>query len=147
MKNLILLLLVVAAIWYGWMWVCLQYLPQEEARNFVEELRLGIDNGVLGRSFTYHPPLPPNRLEMPTRGISKEFQVLRKNGPSPTDKDTDRRIEYAVRFRNSEHAPPGRSEESEYRLVQVDRGSYLVPKWEVWEFRPARSRPLREQPK
>ena len=145
MKNVVLIAVILVLLAFGWQKVVLHMLPDEKARAFVEELRLGIDNSIFLVKYNFSSPLPPDRIDVPKRGISNIFQLDRKVEPSFTDKSKDRRIEYLVIFEASSLAPPGGSRKSEYRLVLVDRGQFFMPSWEVFEFRPARTRPYKEK--
>ncbi len=137
MKNWIFIGAVLALGWYCYMRVVLDYLPNEKSKAWVEELRLGIENGILSIKFSYTPPLPPDQITMPPQGISQDFRITRVSGPSPTDHDTARFIVYEVKFDKSLNATKSGLGSFEYRLVMQDMGSYFTPDWQVVEFHPA----------
>lgn len=145
MKNWLFIAAIVALGWYAYMRVVLDYLPNEKSKAWVEELRLGIENGVLSIKFTYHPPLPPEQITMPPEGISQDFRMQRLFGPTPFDHDTTRIITYEVKFDKSPNSTRTGPGAYDYRLLLRDKGSYFVPDWEVIEFQPMgrRSRQLR----
>lgn len=139
MKNLLIFAALAAVLWYGWMRMVLEYLPMKEGKKWVEEVRLGVDNGVLTRNFTYLPPLSPEEFLMPKGGIEEHFKMKRISGPTLTDKADSRAIVYSVKFQPSPLAPEGSSsrlEPAEYWLVLKAKGSYPWPVWETIRFRP-----------
>lgn len=134
MKDVIFIVVVAAVIWSAWMHVCVNYLPEKEAKNYVEEIRLLIDGSIFKKKFHYQSPLPEVDFDLPKNGISTAFRVERMSGPGITDSMDSRVVIYSVRFEPSEAAkgPPRR--EVEYRMIQVDEGSYLFPSWKVTRF-------------
>ena len=144
MKGLIIFVVIAAAVIFAWGWFQLDYYPTLLAEDFVEELRLGIDGGVLGSTFAYTPPLPERQLAIPKGGIGRGFKVERQEKPGLLDPPDSRVIRFSVRFDRSEQALPGRAETLTYRLVMIDKGdNRFMPDWQVFEFRPVGSRPLR----
>lgn len=147
MKNLLIVLVAVAIILYGWAWFQLDYYPGLLAEDWVETLRLGIDGGILKRTFSYTPPLSERELTLPAGGIGRGYKIERESSPGLFDLPADRVIRYRVSFDRSEQARPGPAEYLIYRLIQEDKGTNrFLPDWQVTEFRPVGSRPLRRRP-
>lgn len=140
MKELLFGAVILAVLWFGWQKFATTYWPQQAARDFVEELRLGVDNGVLSSKFDFAPPLPPKQLTMPPVGISADFQVTHESGPMLAGAQTV--ITYIVVFGNSAVASSGRGVRFEYRLILANQGSFALPKWVTIEFKPVRRRGL-----
>jgi hypothetical protein len=144
MKNFILLAILAAGIWFGWMKFAVDIMPKQTARDFVEDLRLNIDGAILSVKFSnYHPPLPEPQLMMPKGGIEENFRMTIEKKADVMDPPDSRVVTFLVRFNNSAmaqgNAPRG---ENEYRIVLVDKGSYIMPEWHVTEFRPSTARPI-----
>jgi hypothetical protein len=144
MKNLILVVVLAAAIWFGWMKFAVDVMPKQAAHDFVEDLRLNMDGAVLSVKFTnYSPPLPEPELIMPKGGIEENFRMTQENKANVTDPPDSRSVTFLVRFKNSPMAPSNiPSGENEYRIVLVDKGTYIMPEWTVTEFRPSTARPI-----
>jgi hypothetical protein len=147
MKNLIILLIAAAVILFAWTWFHLDYYPKLLAANWVEELRLGIDGGVLNKTFGYTPPLSERELTIPTGGIGNGYKLDLESKPGFMDPPDSRVIRYRVSFDRSDQARPGPAERLTYRLILEDKGeNRILPDWHVTEFRPVGSRPLRHRP-
>lgn len=137
MRNIVFVGGLAAAFFYAWMWVWTVYIPDKEAQNWVEELRLGIDRGHIQKSFSWSPPLPPEVFTLPPDGISQTFTVKRTGGPGFFDYDADsRQIHYEAKFTASDMVPRASGRDYAYRLILNDEGNYLLPKWDAAEFHP-----------
>lgn len=139
MKNRILLLVFLAAVWYGWMWMVRDRLPAMLAHDFVKRTQMSVDEGVLRHNYNYVPPLPDSVFTVPPAGIGEDFTLERIAGTRPQDFTDSVTAVYQVRFKASPVAPP----ESEdkvygYELRLEADGTYLWPPWKVVRFKPAR---------
>ncbi|RMH54410.1 MAG: hypothetical protein D6679_13760 [Candidatus Hydrogenedentota bacterium] len=134
LKDILFILAVVALGVFGWMKVAVDYLPQKEARKFVEEVRLGVDNGILGSNFHYYPPLADDVFEMPKEGIAPNYQMKRINEVHLFDKPDSRTQKFSVVFSPSPQARTHRKKLYEYVLVMEDHGTLLLPKYKATMF-------------
>lgn len=135
MKNLVIFGLLAAVVLFGWHHFVHGYWARMTAVDFVEELRLGVDNGVIRKNLSnWHPPLPKEDLTLPPDGISQEFQVKVDTGPATVDGKTT--LIYLVTFSKSAESTSPRNTRFEYRLVLTNLGSMFIPKWTVTKFHP-----------
>lgn len=143
MKNLIIIVLVLAAGWFGWQRFTTGYWAEATARDFVEELRLGMDSGYLSKTISsWRAPLPEKQLTLPTEGISPDFTVRRDSEPVKIAGRTT--IYYLVTFGKSPVASGGRSLRYEYRLTLANEGTDFIPKWTIVMFHPTSRRANRD---
>lgn len=137
MKNTIFFLVIGAGAFYGYMWVNLNYIPDQQASQFVEEMRLQVDKAVIARQFEFKSPLPQDDITVPPQGISQKMTVTRQSGPGILDTGESRVITYLVKFQKSDQSPGQGRGEFEYRLVFKDEGSFILPRWAPSEFHPS----------
>jgi len=145
MKNYIFFALIGGGIFYGYMWFNLNYIPDEQARGFVEQLRLQVDQGVIQNQFQFKSPLPADDITVPPQGISQNVTVVRQSGPRLFDSVDSRVITYLVKFQRSDQSPNKGRGEFEYKLLFKDNGSFIIPQWIPNEFHPVgkKKRPKR----
>lgn len=142
MKNIIILVLVIGGGLFGWHKFVHGYWAGMVAKDFVEELRLGMDNGHLSKAISsWHPPLPEEQLTLPPDGISPDFTVRMDSEPTVIAGKTT--ISYVVTFGKSPMATSTRNIRYEYRLTLVNDGSLFLPKWGVTQFHPSDRRARR----
>lgn len=145
MKGLLALAAAVLVALGAWLYVSVRVMPKQTARDFVDSIRLnldGIEAGRFSRSSWWGPPgVASDAWEAPRYGIAEDFRLELTNPPRVWDPPESRTLVWRVAFGPSPvfKAPP-RAEEETYRLVMVDSGTRLVPKYRVAEFLPWRTK-------
>ena len=121
----------------AYLYVAVNVMPKQQAKDFVEEMRNNIDNVKHGRYMNYSGPagMPHALFRLPPHGIQENFQMEETAKPRFFDSPESRTLIWRVNF-NSSPVFPGGSVKSTYRLTMVDSGTFMVPSYRIVWFYP-----------
>lgn len=138
MKALLGLAVAVGIALFVWLHVAVRVMPEQNARDFVENIRLNLDNKKQGRSQSYGGPegMPIARFTLPEKGIEQNFRIEETKNPKIWDGPESRALVWKVTFEASPLYPGKYPQTQVYRLVMVDSGSLMIPSYLPVEFFP-----------
>lgn len=121
----------------AYLYVSVNVMPKQQAKDFVEEIRINLDNVKTGNYTTYGGPtaMPVQLFRLPKSGIQENFQMEETAQPRFFDGPESRTLVWRVTFKSSP-VFPGPMEQSTYRLMMVDSGTRMIPSYRIVWFYP-----------
>lgn len=138
MKAILVVAVLVLGGLAAWLHVSVHVMPQQTARDFVENVRVNLDNIKQGRYVNYHGPegMPLSDFALPENGIDPNFSLVETRKPKMWDPPDSRAQVWRATFKESPLSQRRYREPQVYRVVMVDSGTRLLPKYKVVEFFP-----------
>jgi len=138
LKALLGLAVLVAIGLSIWLHVSVHVMPKQTAQDFVENVRVNLDNLKQGRYATYAGPegLPVYDFQLPENGIDPNFALVETRVPKMWDPPESRTLVWRVTFKESSLFQGRYREPQVFRLVMADSGVRLLPRYKVLEFFP-----------